>query len=92
LPHGWNLSPIQGHLRGISEAQGAVLTFNHKKLLGERSAPQFLQSGKLLEKLLTLLLETGVIGQGPFHIVVLILQQDRENRAKSKKPTFISST
>ena len=40
----------------------AVLTFNHEKLLGQRSAPQFLQTGKLLEKLLTLLLETGVIG------------------------------
>jgi hypothetical protein len=41
---------------------GTVLTFNHEKLFGERAAPQFLQVGELLEKLLTLLLEVWVIG------------------------------
>jgi hypothetical protein len=29
---------------------------------------------------------------GPFHIVVIILQYDRENQTKRQKPTFISST
>jgi len=48
-------------------------------LLGERPAPQFLQAGKLLEKLLTLRLEVGVIGEDSSHIVVLILQYNREN-------------
>ena len=36
--------------------------FNHEKLFGERAAPQFLQAGELLEKLLTLLPEVWVIG------------------------------
>src|SRR5207244_4391945 len=39
-----------------------VLAFNHEKLFGERAAPQFLQAGELLEKLLTLLPEVWVIG------------------------------
>jgi hypothetical protein len=38
------------------------LALDHEKLFGERAAPQFLQAGKLLEKLLTLVLEIGVIG------------------------------
>jgi len=36
------------------------LAFNHKKLFGERTAPQFLQAGELLKKLLTVLLEVGL--------------------------------
>ena len=70
----------------------SVLAFNHEELLGERPAPQFLQAGKLLEKLLTLRLEVGVIGEDSSHIVVLILQYDDQNQPQKQKPTFISST
>src|ERR1039458_1949937 len=34
----------------------------------------------------------GVIGQGLFHIVALLLQYIGENQAKKPKPTFISYT
>jgi hypothetical protein len=82
----------------ISRAVGAtldtrtVLALNHEELFGERAAPQLLQAGELLEELLTLALEIGVIGQRLFQIVVLLLQYTGGNQAKKPKPTFISST
>jgi hypothetical protein len=69
-----------------------VLALNHEELFRERAAPQLLQAGELLEELLALVLEMGVIGQRLFHIVVLLLQYTGENQAKKPKPTFISST
>jgi hypothetical protein len=51
----------QERIRAALDAR-TVLAFNHEKLFGERAAPQFLQVGEFLEKLLTLLLEIGVIG------------------------------
>jgi hypothetical protein len=81
----------QERIRAALDAR-TILALNHEKLLGERAPPQFLQAGELLEKLLTLLLEMGVIGQGLFHIVALLLQYIGENQAKKPKPTFISYT
>jgi len=66
----------------------SVLVFNHEELLGERPAPQFLQAGKLLEKLLTLRLEVGVIGEDSSHIVVLILQYDDQKSTPKAKTHF----
>jgi len=66
----------------------SVLAFNHEELLGERPAPQFLQAGKLLEKLLTLRLEVGVIGEDSSHIVVLILQYDDQKSTQKAKTHF----
>ena len=51
-----------------------------------------MQAGELLEKLLALLLETGVIGRGFLHIVVLVLQYTGKNQAEKPRPTFISCT
>ena len=51
----------QERIRAALDAR-TVLAFNHEKLFCERAAPQFLQAGELLEKLLTLLPEVWVIG------------------------------
>ena len=69
-----------------------VLAFNHEELLGERAASYFGQAGELLEKLLAMLLDTGVIGRSFSHIVVYILQYTEKNQAKKPRPTFISYT
>jgi hypothetical protein len=47
-----------------------VPTFDREKLPGERAAPYFLQAGELLEKPLTMLLKSGVIGEAFSHVVV----------------------
>jgi hypothetical protein len=47
-----------------------------------------LQAGKLLEKLLTLRLEVGVIGEDSSHIVVLILQYDDQKSTPKAKTHF----
>ena len=51
----------QERIRAALDAR-TVLAFNQEKLFGERAAPQFLQAGELLEKLLTLLPKVWVIG------------------------------
>lgn len=47
-----------------------VLALDGEKLFAERAASQFSQTGELLDKLVMLLLETGVISGRSFHIVV----------------------
>ena len=81
----------QERIRSTLDAR-TVLTFNREKLLGERAAPYFWQAGEFVEKVLTMLLESGVISGGFSHIVVYILQYTTKNQAKKPNPTFISYT
>jgi hypothetical protein len=70
----------------------AVGMLDRQELIGQATAPQFLQAGKLLEEGLALMFQVGVIREVLFHIVVILLQYSSKTQGKSSKPTFISST
>jgi len=70
LPAGQN--PV-GQQRGRQQ-WGVGQRLGRQKLIGQATAPQFLQAGKLLEEGLALMFQVGVIREVLFHIVVLLLQ------------------